>query len=381
MLGLFCGVVAVAFGKTLYFSEDVFEKARIHPLLKPVVGALLLGLLGIAFLLVPALRGEHSVPAFFGNGYDAIRAMLDPASYTPRDASGPVANRGIHGIGDAGFSGTMPVALWALLVICVCKIVATGFTLGSGGSGGVFAPSLFIGAAAGAAFGVGLEHLGLLPEGGSPAAYALVGMAALVAGTTHAPLTAMLMLFEITRDVYVLLPIMLAAVVATVVAQLLARDSIYSLKLRRKGVRVGAAGDWTILRKLLASDADVVPAVTVSPDDPLAALVSLAERYRVEDFVVTGEGGRYVGMVTAQDLRTALIEREAPPLLVVSEVMRTDLPTLSADEPLDSVMAKFSTHDAASLAVLAPGGARTVEGVLTRSNLMARYQRALVEPA
>lgn len=381
VLGLFCGVVAVAFAKTLYFSEDVFEKAPIHPLLKPVAGALLLGLLGVAFLLVPALRGEASVPSFFGNGYDAIRAMLDPASYAPRDASGPVANRGIHGIGDAGLAGTLPVALWALLALCACKIVATGFTLGSGGSGGVFAPSLFIGAAAGAAFGVGLERLGLLPEGGSPAAYALVGMAALVAGTTHAPLTAMLMLFEITRDVYVLLPIMLAAVVATVVAQLLSRDSIYSLKLRRKGVRFGAAGDWTILRKLLASDADIVPAVTVSPDDPLATLVSLAEKYRVEDFVVTGEGGRYEGMVTAQDLRTALIEREALPLLVVSEVMRTDLPTLSAEEPLDSVMAKFSTHDAASLAVLATGADRAVQGVLTRSNLMARYQRALVETA
>ncbi|MBX3351575.1 MAG: chloride channel protein [Phycisphaeraceae bacterium] len=383
VLGLVCGAVAVAFAKTLYKSEDLFEKMRLHPLLKPVLGALLLGALGVAFMVTPGLHGDEPIPAFFGNGYDSIRALLDPVSYTSatNHASGPSANRGIHGLGDAGFAGAIPVAMWALLLLCACKIVATSLTLGSGGSGGVFAPSLFIGAAAGAAFGVGLDHLGLLPEGGSPAAYALVGMAAVVAGTTHAPLTAMLMLFEITRDVYVLLPIMLAAVVSTVVAQLLARDSIYSLKLRRKGVRLGSAGDWTILRKLIASDADIVPGVAVNPDDPLSALITLAERYRLEDFVVVDKAGHYAGVVTGQDLRTALIEREALPLLVVSEVMRTDLPTVHPDEPLDSVMAKFSTHDAASLAVLSADGSRKVEGVLTRSNLMSRYQRALAETA
>ncbi|MGP1310899.1 MAG: chloride channel protein, partial [Phycisphaerales bacterium] len=257
--------------------------------------------------------------------------------------------------------------------------LATTLTLGSGGSGGVFAPSLFIGASAGAAFGVALDSLGLLPEGGSPAAYALVGMAAVVAGTTHAPLTAMLMLFEITRDVYVLLPIMLAAVVSTVVAQLLNRDSIYSLKLRRKGVRIGVAGDWTILRKMLAGDAPLIPPVTVKPEDPLQRLVRLAEQYRVEDFVVVRDDGVYAGMVTGQDLRTALIEREALPLLVVEEVMRTDLPTIAVDETLDIVMGKFSTHDVSSLAVLGGDGTKKVQGLLTRSRLMARYHRALAE--
>src|SRR5690606_13190123 len=172
----------------------------------------------------------------------------------PAPAETVVANRAVHGLGDSGMSPAVPTALWAIFLLCVAKIVATSFTLGSGGSGGVFAPSLFIGASAGATFGVALQSIGLLPEGGSPAAYALVGMAAVLAGTTHAPLTAMLMLFEITRDVYVLLPIMLAAVVSTVVAQLFARDSIYSLKLRRSGVRIGVAGDWTILRRMIAGE-------------------------------------------------------------------------------------------------------------------------------
>ena len=382
LLGFFCGAVSVLFVRALYASEDLAERVKIHDIAKPIIGALLLGVLGIVIMLIPTMRGDSPVPAFFGNGYDAIRSLLDPFTYAQggADSAGaPVANRGVHGLGDSGMAGVVPTAIWAILLLCAAKIVATCFTLGSGGSGGVFAPSLFIGASAGAAFGVGLQHLGLLPEGGSPAAYALVGMAAVVAGTTHAPLTAMLMLFEITRDVYVLLPIMLAAVVSTVVAQVFARDSIYSLKLRRRGVRIGVAGDWTILRKMLAGDAPLVPPVTVTPDDPLQRLIRLSENYRVEDFVVVDANGSYAGMVTGEDLRTALIEREALPLLVVGEVMRTDLPTISPDESLDIVMGKFSTHDVSSLAVVSADGARKVEGLLTRSRLMARYHRALAE--
>lgn len=383
VLGLFCGLVAVLFTRVLIAAEDVGDRAKIHPIVKPVCGALLLGVLGVGVLLIPGIRSDGPapvVPAFFGNGYDAIRAMLDPRTFADAGVlDAPLANRGVHGLGDAALDATVPTALWALALLCGAKILATCFTLGSGGSGGIFAPSLFVGAAAGATFGVALESLGLLPEGGSPASYALVGMAAVVAGTTHAPLTAMLMLFEITRDVYVLLPIMLAAVVSTVVAQLLARDSIYSLKLRRKGVRVGVAGDWTLLRKILASDAPLVPPVTVHPEEPLQNLLRMAENYRVEDFVVVQGDGMYAGLVTGHDLRTALIEREALPLLVVGEVMRTDLPTISPDETLDVVMGKFSTHDVSSLAVVSGDGSKKVQGLLTRSRLMARYHRALAE--
>ncbi len=380
VLGLFCGLVSVGFVRSLYFAEDLAERVKIHEILKPIAGALLLGILGILFLSIPSLRGEAPTPAFFGNGYESIRSLLDPLTYAAgADQSALTANQGIHGLGDEGVSSVVPTAMWAILLLCGAKIIATCFTLGSGGSGGVFAPSLFIGASAGAAFGVALQSLGLLPEGGSPAAYALVGMAAVVAGTTHAPLTAMLMLFEITRDVYVLLPIMLAAVISTVVAQLCARDSIYSLKLRRKGVRVGVAGDWTILRKMLAGDAPLVPPVTVRAENPLQDLLRMAESSRVEDFVVVDEDGAYVGMVTGQDLRTALLEREAVPLLVVGEVMRTDLPVVTVEETLDIVMGKFSTHDVASLAVVSGESSRRVQGMLTRSRLMSRYHRALAE--
>ncbi|GAB4552789.1 MAG: chloride channel protein [Phycisphaerales bacterium] len=376
VLGFVCGFVALGFTRSLYFAEDFFDRLKVHQLVKPVIGALLLGVLGIAFLqlgergVVPQetaqgvrAYGTEAIPPFFGNGYETIRGLLDPSSFT----------------GDALLAGGLSVELWLLLLLVVCKCLATCFTLGSGGSGGVFAPSLFLGAASGAACGALLDLLGVLPAGSSPAAYALVGMAAVVAATTHAPLTSILILFELTRDVYVLLPIMLAAVVSTLVAQSFMRDSIYSLKLRRRGVLVGTMADLTIMRRLTARAVSPVPHVAVRMEDPLSKLLELRGSYHIADFVVTDDHGRYVGMVTAQDVRTALIEREAIPYLLVEELVRTDLPTVHPDDTLDRVLEKFSMHDVGSLALVDARRDDMPVGLITRSRLMRRYQEALRE--
>ncbi len=364
LLGLVCGVVAVGFIRMLYATEDLADRARIHPIVKPVVGAALLGGLGIAYLaIVGHASGKGFAPPFFGNGYPIIRALLDPASFAAGDMG-------------RGLDATMLM----LAALVLFKALATCFTLGSGGSGGVFAPSLFLGAAAGASFGVGVEQLGLIPEGGSPAAYALVGMAAVVAGTTHAPLTAILIIFEITRDIYVLLPIMLAAVVATVAAQLIQRDSIYTLKLRRRGVLVGSSLDLTILRRITAREIPLAPQVSVRPDDPVSKLLKLNREYQVADFVVIGDHQEYLGMITSQDVRTAFLEYEAIPLLLIEEIMVRSIPTITPEESLDSVLEKFSKHDVSSLAMVEGDGQQArVMGLVTRARLMARYHQALRE--
>jgi len=364
ILGLLSGLVAVGFIKLLYTAEDLFAKLPIHPIILPMVGAAMLGALGIFFLKVVGhtnAQGAESVPPFFGNGYETIRTLLQPDYFT---------------------TGYVTIVLVALLL--VCKAVATTLSLSSGGSGGVFAPSLFLGATTGATVGMIFDAVGLLPEGGSPATYALVGMAAVVAGTTHAPLTAILIVFEITRDVYVLLPIMLAAVFSVVIAQLIMRDSIYSLKLRRRGVLLGSAADLTILRKIPADAVPLIPHTTVLPTDPVSRLLELNQTYQIVDFIVADEEGHYLGMVAGQDIRTALLEREAIPLLLVEELMRTDLPTISPDESLDTVLDKFSRFDVSSLAVTSDAsdaGGANVLGLMTRSRLLRRYQQALTEGA
>jgi len=358
LLGLLCALVAVGFTHLLHAMEDFFGGLKLHPIITPVIGALLIGLLGIAYLAMTSGQGE--TPRFFGNGYETIGALLEPRSY--------------H---DGGMHAT--VLLLALLL--VCKAIATSLTLGSGGSGGVFAPSLFLGATVGGAFGMTLEKLGLIAETSSPASYALVGMAAVVAGTTFAPLTAILLLFELTREPRVLAPIMLAAIVATMVARRLMPDSIYTARLRQKGILVGSGSDLTLLRRVPVMSVQLTPLPDepVYASDPLSKLITLHAHHNVPDFIVVDHEGRYMGMVTGRDMRTALIDREAIPLLLVAELVRTDLPTIHPDETLDTVLDKFAKDDVASLCLLDARDQTRPAGLVTRSNVMSRYQRALEE--
>ncbi len=363
LLGGVCGLVAVGFNRMLHKGEDLYDKIKLHPLLKPLTGAIALGGLGFLYLAVwgSGVGGSPDggeIPAFFGNGYHTIKQLIDPVSYT----------------GEGGLS----ITFMAMAALVVFKMVATTFTLASGGSGGVFAPSLFLGAATGSVMGVTLESIGLVPEGSTPASYALVGMAAVVAASTHAPLTAILILFELTRNVYVVLPIMLAAVVSTVVAQLIERDSIYTYRLRQRGVSVSTVRDVSLLRRISVRSVDRTPLPeAVFPSDPVSKLIALHATHSVPDFPVVDDQGRYVGMVTGRDLRSALIDREAIPLLLVAELLRSDLPVLESDEMLDTVLDKFAEHDVSSLCLLAAHDPEKPAGLITRSDVMRRYQQAL----
>ena len=202
-------------------------------------------------------------------------------------------------------------------------------------------------------------------------------MAAVVAASTHAPLTGMLIVYEITGSYKVILPLMLAAVISTIVARLLYRDSLYTVKLTDIGVRLGVMSDLTILRRMLARDVPLERAVTVKRTDSATLLLDLSETHHVGDFVVVDDDGRYAGMVTYGDLREALVYREAIPLLQVNELMRDDLPTVRPNETLDVVMDKFSTHDTHSLAVLDSSDDGVVRGLLSRSRLMRLYRDEL----
>lgn len=379
-MGLICGLTAAGFIKLLYATEDLTARLRIHPVFKPVCGAALLGVMGILYaLFIPGHSESQSLPSFYGNGYDSIRSLLNPASYIPTDAS--IDFQHIAGFLESNAPAVVQTTIGILAIILICKLVATCLTLGTGGSGGVFAPSLFLGAVTGALFGVAMNSLGLIPAKSSPAAYALVGMAAVVAGTTHAPLTSILIIFEITRDEFVLLPIMLAAVMSTAVARFLLRDSIYTLKLRRRGFLLGSALDLSILRRIRARDVPLVPHVTVRPEDPASKVYELNRQFQVADVVVVRDSDIYEGIITSADIKTALLEKEALPFLLVEDLVMRTLPTIRPDDSLDVVMDKFAKHDVTSLAVVEPDttGNLRVVGLLTRGRLMNRYQQYLRE--
>ncbi|MEX0775895.1 MAG: chloride channel protein [Phycisphaeraceae bacterium] len=359
VLGGLCGFVGFGFTRTLYRFEHQWQRSRMHPALRPAVGGAVLGVLGVLFVFAFRMSApNYELPPFFANGYPVIQWLFDPATYLGR-----------------GDPGLLKLLLF-LLAALACKVVGTSITLGSGGSGGVFAPSLFMGATLGGAFGILVRSLPGF-HGITPAHYALVGMAGVLAGSVHCPLTAFLLVFEITSDYKLILPVMLVAVLATTIAQVLLRDSIYTLALRERGIRLGALSDLTILRRIEVGRVPLAQAVIVRPEEPAQRLVDLAQSSPVSDYVVCAPDKVYAGMVVGDDLRYALLEREAIPLMIVAELMRADLPAVTADETLEAVLNKFARYDIASLAVV--DEIHQVTGVITRAALMRQYQAELEE--
>lgn len=360
VLGIIGGLAAAWFTATIYRATAWFDKLDAPAILKPAIGGAMLGAVGLAWMLL--FETPRGAPDFYGGGYAAVRSLLTPPTYLQAD-------------------GTTLVG-WTLFITIVLlgiiKALATCMTIGSGGSGGLFAPSLLMGACAGGAVGYIVNAIGWFGAA-NPSYYALVGMAAVLAGAAHAPLTGILLVYELTRDYTIILPLMLATVIATIVARLIYPDSVYTAKLTQMGVRLGSQSDLTILRRLSVQDVPLMNAVTVHEDETAQRLLELSEQHMVRDFVVVDDDDRYVAMVTGADLSAALVYREAIPLLTVRELMRTDLPTVTRDETLDVALDKFSRHDAQSLAVVSKGERKSVRGLITRTHLMDRYQQALEE--
>lgn len=377
LLGLVCVPISVGFSLLLNRAEDFFEGLKIHRAILPVFGAAGLGLLGIGWIFFMRWYGtDQAVPNFFGNGYSTIVALIDPLTY-----SQAIELESSHAVDAAPNGSPVPLAITALLLLTLFKAVGTTLTLGTGGSGGVFAPSLFVGATTGAAFGLVLERVFPFMAGASPASYALVGMASVIAGTTFAPLTAILLLFELTREPLVFLPAMLSSIIAAVGSHIWLRDSIYTMRLRQAGVRVGGGRDMTVMRSVPVSAVEItaLPVEAIYPSDPLSKLIALHMPRTAPDFVVVDVSGQYQGMVIGEDLRTALVDREAIPLLLVAELLRTDLPTVHLDETLDTVLDKFGQWDVSALCLLAREGDTKPLGLITRANVIRAYNLALEE--
>ncbi len=367
LLGLVCGVVGVSLTRIMYATEKRFSAMQWLGPLRPGIGGALVGIMGVAYIMIfgwlmmnrpkPFSFENYPMPSFYGDGYGVIEVLLGDSFYTG------------EGMGQI---------LILLGVLCVAKLLATCLTLGSGGSGGVIAPSVFLGAVTGGMLGIVLRSSGWFADV-RPEMYALVGMGAVLAAVVHAPLASILILFELTQDYRITLAAMLATVVATGTAQLIFRDSIYTLSLRLRGVRVGTAADLTILRRLTVEQVGLDPAVTVRTEDPFQRVLDLTQAGSATTFVVTDKRGLYMGMIIPEDIKTALLEREAIPLLLCEELMRSDLPLIRNTDDLSSVFDAFSIHDTTHLPVCLTRQSGKIIGLISRSAVMKRYQKALAE--
>lgn len=335
VLGLLAGAVGVLYTHAMDRSERLFGSLRIPEPAKPALGGLLVGVLALWF------------PQVMGNGYETITSALQ---------------------------NNLDFALMASLV--VAKIVATALTLGSGGSGGVFAPSLYIGAVLGGAFGDWLHRAypaHTAPEG----AYALVGMAGVFAASSHAPITAVLILFELTGDYRIILPLMAGTVVATLLARHLDRDSIYTAKLRRSGVvpRGEEAHDNPMRRvsvgEVMTRDFDTVP-----PNMPLAELAGLFNRTGHHGFPVVDERGRLRGMVTLRDLQYAALRDETrDPRGMVRNVATLEPGYVCPEDSLHYALRVMGRLGVGRLPVLDSPQSRSLVGVLRRADIIEAYER------
>jgi CIC family chloride channel protein len=234
-----------------------------------------------------------------------------------------------------------------------------------------------MGATLGGAFGAFARDF--LPGVESPpGAFAVVGMGAVVAATTHAPLTAMLIIFEMTESYHIILPLMFASILAVVVARSLERESTYTLKLTRRGLRLHHGRDLSVLDKVPVSRIVSIDYEFVREHTSLGEIVDLISHSRVHDYPVLDGEGRFLGMIWFHDIREVMMEEDMAVLLIAEDVLGDPPPKLYADSTLSEALMHFSTADADTLPVFSRHADGEITGVITRSDLMRSYERELL---
>lgn len=337
LLGVVAGFVGMGFTTFLYKMEDLFNRVSIPTYIKPAIGGLIVGAIGIFF------------PHIFGVGYDAIELAIQ---------------------GHLTF-----LLLFSLIFI---KILATSLTLGSGGSGGVFAPSLFIGAMTGGAFGY-LAHTLFPGATATSGAYSLVGMGAVLAAATHGPINGILILFEMTGSYKIILPLMLSCIISAVLASQIKRESIYTLKLIRRGVNIRAGRDVNVMRSLLVRDAMTRDVVTVSENMPLKDLVRFTLGSKYASFPVVDRDGLLSGIITFQDFKEVIYEEGLEHLVVAGDIATRGVITITENESLNRALQKIGFRNIEQLPVVEEGNPRVIRGILSRRDIFAAYNKALID--
>ncbi|MBO8137978.1 MAG: chloride channel protein [Desulfotomaculum sp.] len=329
-LGVAAGLFSWLYIKTFYSIEDIFKSAvNVPEYIKPVIGGLIVGVIGLFY------------PQVFGVGYEHIEMAL---------------------------AGNMTLGL--MLVLLVLKLVATSITLGSGGSGGVFAPSLYLGVMLGGIFGITANYF--FPNVAvSPMAYAFAGMAGVLAGSAFAPITGIILLFEMTNDYRLILPLMITCIISYVICSTFSGYSIYTTKLLRKGLDLEELRRPDVLKDVLVCDV-----MSTRPEYVLAvhtAMKALREinHSRHQGFPVVDLDGTVIGMITRRELRWATLDnQENTP---VSQLLKREVIYVHEHEPLRRAVALMSRYGVGRLPVL--DNNKRLQGIISRSDIIRAYKK------
>jgi CIC family chloride channel protein len=350
LLGVLTALVSVYFTKVYFYFDEFFAKLKGDGR-RMLVGGLSLGAL---IWLVPPLYGE---------GYDTINALLN----------GEVESIVNQSLLYDWFSG--PYVIIALLLgLVFLKILASIFTIGAGGIGGIFAPTLFVGSALGFAFAYLINQSGLSTI--STTNFSLVGMAGLMAGVLHAPLTAIFMIAEITAGYNLFLPLMTVSAISYLVTRSILPHSIYTLQLAKRGDLITHNKDQAILTLLNIATVVEKDFKKVSPEFNLGELVKVVSRSKRNLFPVIDEEGVLVGVLTLDDFRNIMFDRSLYEKTYVSELMIPPPDVVDIKENMSSVMKKFQESGAWNLPVIENG---KYLGFVSKSKLFSVYRRKLME--
>ena len=338
VLGLLIGFLAYVFIKVFFFIGDSFQQLKIHSQVKPIAGAFLVGCLGILHFGV------------MGDGYDYILdAIKSPAA--------------------------IPIGAIALLV--VLKMIATSITLGSGNVGGVFAPSLFIGAMIGAVFGWAAD-LAFPGLGIQPGSYALVAMGAFLAAATHSPMTSIFLLFEITGNYEVIIPIMFASVIGVMVARKLCPDSLDSMELSRQGIYLHKGVEANILNSIQVKSVMVKDFESIPETMSFAEFMEFFPLSKTQYYPVLDYKNRMTGVVSFQDIREIMLEDGLEHVVVMKELAETDLIKLFPHDNLTTAIKKFGIKDIGTIPVVDPEDHQKIIGILKRKDVIDTYNKAVL---
>jgi CIC family chloride channel protein len=336
LLGLIAGFVSVAFQLILRGSAKSFEGSRLPDWARPVIGMTLVGVIGIW------------IPEVFGNGYDTVNDILHEG-----------------------------VPLAVILMLPAAKIAATALTRGSGGAGGLFTPTLFIGAALGWGYGAGCENV--FPRAtASPGAYALAGMGAMLAGTTQAPLTAILMIFELTGEYGILLPLLVCCTASMVVCRLLGFESVYTQSLSERGVRVGGRMEELVMDRIQVRDLMRRSAPPVHKDQPLDEVVARMKSDGRKELYVVDDAGQLLGAVTLGDLTEFLANPGQLRETLVGKVAYAGVPVLTVSDRVSDAIGRWSQVSRDRLPVVSDLEEKRLVGEISAGDIFTLYNQEIL---
>jgi CIC family chloride channel protein len=334
-LGILCALVALAFVFMLYRTEDFFNQLRFPEYLRPVLGGIMLGCMALVF------------PQILGVGYGAIDQVL-----------------------------LQQFSWYFVLFLVFVKILATSITIGSGGSGGIFAPSLFIGAMTGGCFGM-FVHTVFPDITASPAAYSIVGMGAVVSAATHGPLTAILMLFEMTGDYKIILPLMITCIISSVVISQIKKESIYTLKLIRKGIDIKSGREINLLKSIPVKSIMNKKVQTLFDGLTMGRLFQIISKSKYNSFPVIDKDNKLTGMLSFNDYSEALFNEDLKHLVIVRDIATLDVVKISVNDNIFNALEKISPRDLSILPVVSFEDDTQLLGILTRRDIMRAYNQAV----